>query len=205
MVLQPDSRIQEDAIAPFEMALGVEGAALNVLGHVGHAPEPARVRVIQPVHALGAVFGAEDPDRPLRRGVSRAERGDAAGVVQLRALVIGRGGAVRRIPVLDLSHESRDLRLERRARTETALVGRAAREHAVLLEIVRVTDLLEGAEGGKGRVRGIEEEIVGKLLLSLRRERAHLEPVLAHREVEMKLPVQTGVCVAGSPSIRSEA
>src|SRR5436309_163009 len=40
MVLQPDSGIEKDALAPLQMRLRVERAALDTLRDVGHAAEP---------------------------------------------------------------------------------------------------------------------------------------------------------------------
>src|SRR5206468_12455551 len=94
-----------------------------------------------------------------------AQRRDSARIVELRALVIRRGGRIRRIPVLDLARESRYLGLECRARSESPLVGHAPRENAVLFAVVGVADLLERAEGRERGVGRVEEEIVRELLI----------------------------------------
>jgi len=205
VVFEPDSGVEQDAIAPLQMRLRVERAALDTLGDVGHAAEPARVRVVQPVHALGAILGPEHRRGPGREVELPAHRRDPPRVVEMRALVVGRRGRIRGVLVFDLSRESRDFPLQRRARTEPPLVRDAPRQDPVRLVVVGIAHLPERAEGAEGRVRGIEEEVERKLLLTLRRERAHAQAFPPDGDREVELPVHPGVGVPRAAAFGREA
>src|SRR5689334_17867784 len=84
--------------------------------------------------------------------------------------------------------------------------GRSPCAQAVRLVIVRIVELLRRAERGERRIQWVERELVGKLLLAFRHERARLELIgRAERNGAGEIPVPRVIGVARSRSLGDEA
>jgi len=114
------------------------------------------------IHLIAAVLGSEDHAGSGARRCAEAKRANVARVLEVRVLLIA-ARLILTVHVVDVPVEDRSFALERDRRAELVAPRGGAHREAIVLVDVGIVDL---------HGTGIEDEVVGKLLVAVGSQRA---------------------------------